>query len=524
MGGLTAAALLAKAGLEVVVLEAANRPGGYLAGFQRGRFRFDTAIHWLNQCGPEGTVRRLLELLGPGAPPTAQLRRIRRSKSPDFDYLLTDDPTQLRDALVRDAPEDAAGIRRFFAAAEQVGGAFAGLCRNMRARQTMSLSELARYGLAMSWITVPFWRHLGVDAERGLARYFRGDRVKRVFCSEPDLLSCLVPIGWAYTGDYQQPPPGGSQAFPVWLVRCLEAWGGRLGCRAPVEQVLLDGGRAVGVRYLQGRARAPQTLGARWVIAACDLLTLFERMLPKGVVPPARIAQVREAELYGSSVTVSLGLDAPAEALGFDEELIVLTEAGLDRAAHVSSDPASAALNVLAPSLRDPSLAPPGKGTLTIYAGATFEHGDRWRTGPGLERGADYKAFKARYADVLIDRVARAVSPNLREHIELMEVATPVTHLRYTGNHGGTIMAQKPSRPNMRNKLASYATPVDRLLLGGHWAEYGGGVPVAVRAGLNSALLVLQRERRDAFRSVCAVLDGRRDPRDVEGRALRPLS
>ncbi|PWT71038.1 MAG: NAD(P)/FAD-dependent oxidoreductase, partial [Bacteroidetes bacterium] len=54
VGGLTAGALLSKAGFTVCVLERETRLGGYLAGFRRGNFRFDTAIHWLNQCGPEG--------------------------------------------------------------------------------------------------------------------------------------------------------------------------------------------------------------------------------------------------------------------------------------------------------------------------------------------------------------------------------------------------------------------------------------------------------------------------------------
>ena len=70
-------------------------------------------------------------------------------------------------------------------------------------------------------------------------------------------------------------------------------------------------------------------------------------------------------------------------------------------------------------------------------------------------------------------------------------------------------MGATPSRRNMRAGVAHYRTPVENLLLGGHWAEYGGGVPVAVRAGTNSALLVLRRERPAAFESLCEVMDGR---------------
>ena len=144
-----------------------------------------------------------------------------------------------------------------------------------------------------------------------------------------------------------------------------------------------------------------------------------------------------------------------------------------------------------------------------MYAAARLEDGDRWKTGPGLERGAAYRAYKQEYADALIDRVERSLSPGLRDHIESYEVATPVTHHRYTGNRGGSIMAAKATGKNIRRRVAHYKTPVKNLYLGGHWAEYGGGVPLAVRAGVNSALLILRDEKPAAFEQVKALLDGR---------------
>ena len=98
-----------------------------------------------------------------------------------------------------------------------------------------------------------------------------------------------------------------------------------------------------------------------------------------------------------------------------------------------------------------------------------------------------------------------------------------MTHQRYTGNRGGTIMAQRPTRPNMRARVAHYLTPVENLLLGGHWAEYGGGVPVAVRAGMNSALIILKQERPPAFEVVRDVIDGKLDPSEVRSPALKTL-
>ena len=64
ISGLTSAALLSRAGLSVCLLETESRPGGYLAGFDRKGFRFDSAIHWLNNCDEHGWVAKVFQLIG----------------------------------------------------------------------------------------------------------------------------------------------------------------------------------------------------------------------------------------------------------------------------------------------------------------------------------------------------------------------------------------------------------------------------------------------------------------------------
>ncbi len=523
MGGLISAALLVKAGLSVCVLEMCSRPGGYLAGFRRGGFSFDTAIHWLNQCGPEGNVRRVLDLIGEGAPETPPLKRIRRYKGESFDYVLTSEPDLFRDALIRDYPDEEQGIRKFFDAAKTVGEAFSRLCGKARIPDTMSLFEKSKLGIDMTLISRPFWKYLNVDAATGLAKFFKGEAIKRLFCSEHDLLSCLVPIGWAYTGDFQLPPQGGSQAFPTWIAEALAAWDAPVICRATVEEILVEKGKAVGVRLVRGRKREPHTIHCDAVVAACDQEAVFARMLPEGTIPKKQLAATRDAPIYDSSVTLSLGLSTHPKNLGFAEELVMLSRDDVSRDDHSSGDPKTAVISVLAPSLRDPSLAPEGKGTLTIYAQAKLDYADHWKTGPNLERGDAYKAFKQEYADVLLERVERLIAPGLRDCIEILDVATPVTHLRYTGNRGGSIMAQRPTRANIWGKVARYDTPLKNLFMGSHWAEVGGGVPVAVRAGLNSALLLLKRRKPAAFRAICDVMDRKIEPRAAESQGLRTL-
>jgi len=61
----------------------------------------------------------------------------------------------------------------------------------------------------------------------------------------------------------------------------------------------------------------------------------------------------------------------------------------------------------------------------------------------------------------------------------------------------------------MVNKVATYHTPVENLFLGGHWAELGGGVPIAAKAGTNAVLLILKKENPKAYKVLADYFDGK---------------
>ncbi len=502
ISGLTAAALLSKAGLGVTIVEAEPRPGGYLAGFERKGFLFDTAIQWLNQCRPGGLAHKVFRHLGEDVPFCKPLTRIRRYKGDSFDYLLTNDPRELRDRLIADFPSEETGLRRLFEDAQVLGDRLRIMNNRGRAVETMSFFEKAGYGLKMLHWVLPVWKHLRASAGKGLSRYFQDEKLKGVFCSNDTMMAVIVPIAWGFMNDFQAPPSGGSRTIVDWVCRRIRSSESRILLQRRVEKILLEEGRAAGVRLATG-----EVIKARYVLAACDVEALYERMLPPGTIPESLTAKLREADLYYSTVSVYLGLDCDPAKWGLSEEFLCLTRDDVTREEHSSGDPHKSALSVIAPSIRDPSLAPEGKGTLTIHCPAYLDYADEWKTGAGNVRGDAYRTLKREYADILVDRVARAFAPDLRDHIVMMEVATPVTYWRYTGNRAGSIMGAKPTSRNIKNKLAHYRTPVKNLLLGGHWAEYGGGLPIAVRAAVNTSLLILQQTDKAAFRELRDVVD-----------------
>lgn len=502
-GGLTAAGLLAKAGLKTLVFESDTQVGGYLAGFQRKGFHFNSSIEWLNHCGPGGFVNNIFRHLGEGFPECPQMRNIRRFKSDSFDYLLSSNPGELRDAMIRDFPGDERGIRAFFRDAERLGERLRHFDRKTLGRETMAWHEKLRHGVEMLFWSLPMIRYVRTPIDKGLRRYFSCG-AQNIFNSHESLIGVMVSIAWASSGNIQSSPLGGSRALARWLHDRIDSAGSRVVLNRRVERVLLDDRRqACGVVLADGHR-----INTRFVIAACDLQTLYERMLPAGTISSRLLKGLRTADLYHSYFSIFIGLSCSPAALGFGEETLHLTRTDVTRAQQSGGDPHLTLITVNAPSLRDPSLAPPGKGTLTIHCPAYLEDAGQWHAGPGMERGEAYRLYKESFANILIDRVAAKVAPGLRQHIEVIEIATPVTYWRFTGNTKGSISGAKPTGRNIRAGIAHYQTPVKNLLVGGHCGEYGGGVPMAVKAGTNASLIVMKELMPSAYLQLRAVLKG----------------
>lgn len=503
VGGLTAAAVLARAGLHVRLFETEKTLGGYLAGFRRDGFYFDSSIQWLNQFGPGGFAARIFDHIGDGWPQCRPLHAIRRYKGDTFDYLLTRNPYDFRDAMLRDFPWEADGIRRLFADGRKLGERLPVLNDRMRSPDTMSLTEKCELGMKMLRWALPVRRFFSQQFDASLARYFRHPDILKVFHSDESLMSILVPISWAFSGDFQAPPAGGGMTLINWLAGQIANRGVQVSTGRKVREVLLERGRAAGVVLETG-----ERVTSRYVVAACDVETLYEKMLPEGSIPVSFLKRLKTADLYYSIFSVFLGLDCAPDAFGFNEAVANFTDDRFPRQLQSCGDPRTTSLAVIAPSLRDPSVAPEGKGTLTIHCQAWLNYGDFWKTGPGLVRGDAYRRFKDAYAKILLTRLERMAGCDIRSHMVARSIATPVTYWRYTRNRDGSVMGAKPTSKNIRSGIAHYRTPVPRLFLGGHWAEIGGGVAVAMKAAVNTSLLILKDCKYREFEILRDCVDG----------------
>jgi len=520
ISGLTSSAMFARAGMSCAVIEMDSRPGGYLAGFRRKDFRFDSAIHWLNNCGPEGLVTKIFKIIGTDYPKAKPQKKIRRFISDNFNYLVSNNPDELRDEWIKEFPHEKKGIIKFFKDAKSIAKSFDSHKELSRTIDSMNLFETAIHGLRMLKFALPFIPHAIYDGEKitkGLNKYFTDPKLHSVFCSEPDLLSCLIPISWAHSNDFQTPPTGGSQAYPEWLMYVTEQMGGEVFLKSKVSDITLENNSVKGVNFFHRDVQ--YNVKCKYVVAACDAETLYTKMLPPTAIPEPLKEKLNSAKLYASALTIALGIDCPAENLGLGEEIIFLADPKVSRYDLNHGDPHLSGIHILASSVRDKSLALPEHGTVTLFIPAWMDDKNTWECDidekGNYVRGKKYHELKKQFADIVIDRVQDKLIPNFRDHILYCDIATPITHHRYTGNKNGTMMAQKPGKENMKAKVASYKTPVNNLLLSGHWADLGGGIPVAMKSSVNTTMIILKKESHKAFRLLADYMDGKKQVEDL---------
>ena len=162
--------------------------------------------------------------------------------------------------------------------------------------------------------------------------------------------------------------------FPEWLVHVINSFGNDVHYRSKAVEIKLKG-NSVQSLVVDQKGKISE-IRCKHIVAACDVEALYEHMLPKGAISSSRLNKLKDAELYQSAVTVSLGLNIPVDQLGFEEEMIFLCKEDIQRTEHNTGDPNKCGISILAPSFRDPTLAPEGKGTLTLYCYALFDQNE----------------------------------------------------------------------------------------------------------------------------------------------------
>lgn len=272
---------------------------------------------------------------------------------------------------------------------------------------------------------------------------------------------------WYKPGCVLEYPLHGSGAVVDALVRGIHKFGGRISLRSHVENIVIENGRAVGVRLKGG-----QFVRAKKAVVSNASMWDTLNLLPDEAVPKSYQERIRSTPQCDSFMHLHLGFDAE----GLREDLGIHHIVVNDWTRGVDSDQNVVLISV--PSVLSPDLAPPGKHVLHAYTPGT-EPFELWK---GLDRRSDeYKKLKAERAEVLWNAVERALGPGFsREKCDVKMVGTPLTHQRFLrrnrGTYGPAIQAGKDTFPG-------HTTPIPQLYCCGDSTFPGIGVPAVAASG-----------------------------------------
>ncbi len=266
---------------------------------------------------------------------------------------------------------------------------------------------------------------------------------------------------------------GGSQGFVQPIVRKFRALGGQISYNATVEEILVEEGRAAGVRLANGDVHRTDA-----VISAADGQSTIFKMLGGRYADEKIRARYRDWRLMKPFVTATFGV---ARTFAGEPHFTTIF---LKEPFIAASEPVPG-LGLRIFNYTD-RFAPPGKSVIQ----AMFESPwDYWNDLQARDRPA-YDAEKQRIAAEVLRRL-ESHYPGLASQVEVTDVSTPYTIWRYTLNWQGAYEGWLPTGPQMMTALPRTLPGLRNFVMAGQWVMPGGGVPICLISG------------RDAVRILC---------------------
>ncbi len=468
VAGLSAGCYGQMNGYDTRIFELHDKPGGLCTSWTRKGYTFDGCIHWLVGTKPGSTMNRIWQELG-----ALQDREIvdheeyvRIENEVGKALVLYTNVDRLEQHMKELAPADARvidelcrGIRRFIRFTESSGGGSPGPLGAIRSILGILpyMPSLAKY----SKLSVQDF------AARFTDPFLRASFDRAFDMPDLPMIAMLFTLASMHNRDAGY-PIGGSLAFARAIERRYLDLGGQIHYRSRVDTILAepgaDGDRAVGVRLVDGTEHRADV-----VISAADGHATLFHMLDSKYVSDKVKGYYDSMPIFPPIVQVSLGIDRD-----LSDEPHMVTFALAEPIVMAGEEHSRM---VVKHYCHDPTLAPAGKSVTTTMFPSAYEYWKALSTEP--ER---YEAEKKDIAIKVIDQLERRW-PGIGGQIEVVDIATPLTYERYTGNWKGSMEGWLPTTETtgmMMGKGMDKTVPgLDGFYMVGQWVEPGGGLPPA---------------------------------------------
>lgn len=472
LAGMSAGCYALLNGYRTTIVEHNLALGGVCTAWPRGQYLIDGCIHWLTG-GAYQRVYEELEIL-----PAVQLRTLDTWATysdvrDGFELPFTRDLENFFTRLEEAAPEDAAEIGRMRQGVREL---MKELPVPLHAAEVMTLRDSMRSAWEMRGALgtlMHFRKPLGV----WMREHLKSARLQRVFtrmlpAGAPAMFLLMV-LGYLEQG-YLSRPIGGTAAFRDALERTYRSRGGEVLLNTTVDEVLVSGDRANGVRLSDGSelsadcvistASAPETV-LRLLGGQFDAAQTRQRMEHWQMLGPIVLASFGVAQPYTQKPALWMidGVAPFSIGTGARDHLYV----------RVCND--------------DPCYAPPGHSVVQTMLETDYEF---W-----AKRGARYNAEKDATAALALSQL-EPFFPELRASVRVTDIATPLSFWQHTRSWLGAYEGWMPCDGSMFSRVHKTLEGLFGFYMAGQWVEPGGGVPTAVTSGRQVIELLCRDDQR----------------------------
>jgi phytoene dehydrogenase-like protein len=483
-GGLSAGIYAQMNGYCTQIFEMHDLPGGLCTAWKRKGYTIDGCIHWLVGSSPQSGMYRYWEEVG-----IAQGREfvnmdeyMRYEGADGRTLILYTDVDMLEKHMLEFSPQDAEATREF------IQGIRLCLDFDQPSESDPPLRRLQK-GLKLGLILATKGRAMQKWMKTTTAEFVTRfkDPVIREALREmwfPEFSMFFMLFTFAHLHNKNAGYPiGGSLPMSLALAKRYLNSGGVIHYSSRVEKILVEGDKAVGVRLADGSEHR-----AGRVISAADGYATIFKMLDGRYVDEKTREPYEKWPIFPPLLFVGVGVnrsfaDEPQTVSGMSFPLHQPTEIGdavRDRMpVHIFN--------------QDPTLAPIGKTSLVVMMPSSYEY---WK-----ELAQDRAAY-----DEKKDQVARTVVelldqrfPGISQQVEMVDVATPLTFERYTGNWKGSFEGWLITPQNsftMMRPMRQTLPGLQDFYMCGQWVQPGGGLPTGVMTSRRLVQALCKQDRK----------------------------
>jgi phytoene dehydrogenase-like protein len=484
VAGLSAGCYARMNGYPTRIFELHDLPGGLCTSWERSGYVFDGCLHYLFGTGEGQAFNQMWKELGvlPGPEIYDHHELMHIVDVEGHRLVVYADPDRLAAHMKELSPDDAGliddmctGVRQFLS--------FDLSALQETPKALMSPQQWARLGKKMMPY-VPSVMKWGLLSAHDFGQKFKHPFLQRAVplmfaWPEAPVMVGMQLLASLHTGNAGF-PAGGSLPVARALERRYLELGGELFYKAQVEKILVEDGRAVGVRLYNDEIHRADVI----ISTADGHGTLFDLLGQEYVSKDLR-------ERYGGRLPIKTLIQA---SFGVDRDMrgecqwthLLLPEPVL------IGGQAQTYLSIKQYGF-DPSFAPPGKASVVVVLPSPYTY---WQRIYGRKL---YDTEQIQVEAQVLDQL-ELFYPGIKSQVEVSDVATPLSYERYTGSWQGSSCGWLLTRETMMMMIQGMDKTIpdlEQFFMAGQWVEPGGSVPVVAASGRNVVRVLCHQDGRE---------------------------